>query len=79
MRIPVRQLIYVQHHNDEPSYARLAAAQRAVKASWDDLPQALTFAEQHCKAQMPELRRLYETHMPWKSPLFVYSIDFGTD
>ena len=73
------RLIYVQHHSDEPPYARLAVAQRAVKATWDDLPQALTFAEQHCKAQMPELMRLYETHMPWESPLFVYSIHFDLD
>ncbi|MDD1017136.1 hypothetical protein [Pseudomonas rubra] len=73
------QLIYVQHHNDEPPCARLAAAQCAVKAAWDDLPQALKFAEQRCKAQMPELIRLYETYMPWESPLFVYSIHFDLD
>lgn len=73
------RLIYVQHHNDEPPCARLAAAQRAIKAAWDDLPQALKFAEQHCKAQMPELMRLYETHMPWESPLFAYSIHFDLD
>ncbi|MDY0935148.1 hypothetical protein [Pseudomonas viridiflava] len=73
------RLIYVQHHNDEPPSVRLVATQLAVKAAWDDLPQALKFAEQHCKAQMPELMRLYETHMPQESPLFVYSIHLDLD
>ncbi|UZE21766.1 hypothetical protein LOY67_17110 [Pseudomonas sp. B21-056] len=73
------RLIYVQHRNDEPPYLRLAAAQRVAKAVWDDSLQALRFAEQHCKTQMPELMQLYETHMPWESPLFVYSIHFDLD
>ncbi|KPG96561.1 hypothetical protein [Pseudomonas sp. RIT-PI-r] len=73
------RLIYVEHHNDEPPRARLVAAQRMVNAAWDDLPQVLKFAEQHCKAKMPELMRLYETRMPWESPLFVYSLHFDID
>lgn len=73
------RLIYVEHHNGEPPCARLDAAQRVVSDMWDDLPQALRFAEQHCKVLMPELMRLYETHMLWESPLFVYSIHFELD
>ena len=73
------RLIYVQHHDNESPHVRIAAAQLVVKAVWDDLPQALKFAEQHCKAQMPELMWLYETHMPWASPLFVHSIHFDLD
>ncbi|NWA24442.1 hypothetical protein HX866_06035 [Pseudomonas gingeri] len=72
-----RLLIYVQHPHNEPPATRLAAAQREVQAAWDDLPHAIAFAEKHCKTQMPELMRLYETHMPGKSPLLVYSIHFN--
>ncbi|QXI26149.1 hypothetical protein HU752_019535 [Pseudomonas vanderleydeniana] len=73
------RLIYVQHRDNESPHVRIAAAQRVVQAVWDDLPQAVKFAEEHCKAQMPELMRLYETHMPWESPLLVYSIHFDLD
>ncbi|WPO49042.1 hypothetical protein [Pseudomonas sp. S1Bt23] len=73
------RLIYVQHDDDELPHARLIEAQHVVNAAWTDLPQALKFAEQHCKTQMPELMRLYETHMPWESPLYVYSIHFDLD
>lgn len=73
------RLIYVAHHHGEPPYLRLAAAQRVVKAVWDDIPLAVKFAEKHYEAQMPELMRMCTTHMPLVSPLSVYSIHFELD
>jgi hypothetical protein len=73
------RLIYVEHRNGESPDRRLAAAQRLVNAAWEDLPQALMFAEKQCKAQMAELIRLCQAHMTGESPLHVYSIQFGLD
>jgi hypothetical protein len=72
-------LIYVEHRNDEAPCSRVSAAQRLINVVWDDLPGALTFAERHCKAQMPELMRLCEIHMQLESPLFVYAVHFHLD
>ena len=43
------RLIYVEHRNGESPDRRLAAAQRLVNAAWEDLPQALMFAEKQCE------------------------------
>lgn len=73
------RLIYVEHRNGQSPDARLAAAQCLVDAAWDDLPQALMFAEKQCRAQMAELIRLYQAHITGESPLHVYSIHFELD
>lgn len=73
------RLVYVEHRNGELPDARLVAAQCLVNAVWEDLRQALTFAEKHCKASMAELIQLYEARMTGESPLRVYSIQFELD
>ncbi|WP_338524249.1 hypothetical protein NUH87_00690 [Pseudomonas batumici] len=72
-------LIYVEHRKGERLHERLVAAQRIVQAVWDDLPEALAFAEQLCKPRMPDLWRLYERNAQMGSPLYVFSIHFCLD
>jgi hypothetical protein len=64
------RLIDVEHRNDEAPCVRISAAQSVINAVWDDLPGALTFAERHCEAQMPELMRLCEIHVHLKNIRF---------
>ncbi len=74
-----RLLIYVEHRKGELPDERLLDAQRVVQAVWDDLPEALAFAVQHCKPRMPELWRLYDRDTQLCSPLSVFSIHFCLD
>ena len=72
-------LIYVEHRKGELPHERLVAAQRIVQAVWDDLPEALAFAEQRCKTRVPDFWRLYERNAQQGSPLCVFSIRFCLD
>lgn len=69
-------LIYVEHAKGQSPAARIALAQQTVQATWDDLPAALTFAEQVSRPQMSEFWTLYAHNQLQGSPLMVYSIHY---
>lgn len=72
-------LIYVQHLSHEKPVVRLNALQKQAQCAWDEIPQALKFAEQRLKKHAPELMRLCEAHAALKAPLTVYAISFEID
>lgn len=73
------RLIYVQHPCNEAPQPRLATAQKQVQAAWDDIPQALAFAEQQCEPGIRKLWQLYQQRVLQCPPLEVYSIHFEID
>ncbi|MDF2399042.1 hypothetical protein GWQ44_26150 [Pseudomonas sp. 3MA1] len=70
------RLVYVQHPSNEPPQRRLTAAQQGVQAVWDDIPQALAFAERLCVPGMRKAWQLYAQGLLSCPPLEVYSIHF---
>lgn len=70
------RLVYVQHPSNEPPQRRLATAQQGVQAAWDDIPQALAFAERLCVPGMRKVWQLYAQGLLSCPPLEVYSIHF---
>lgn len=73
------RLIYVQHPGNEPPRRRLAMAQQQVQATWNDIPQALAFAEQWCEPAIRQVWQLYRQGTLGCPPLEVYSIHFELD
>ncbi|MCO7612777.1 hypothetical protein NJH83_21320 [Pseudomonas chlororaphis] len=73
------RLVYVQHPDNEPPQRRLAIAQQGVQAAWDDIPQALAFAEQLCEPGIRQVWQLYKQGSVSCPPLEVYSIHFEID
>ncbi|UMZ14254.1 hypothetical protein I9018_11435 [Pseudomonas sp. MPFS] len=73
------RLIYVEHPSDELPQHRLAAVQQQVQAAWDDIPQALAFAEQLCDPNIRQLWQRYQQKQLLSPPLAVYSIHFEID
>ena len=69
-------LIYVQHPKGTSSSPALQAAQLQIQQVWDDMPNAIVFAEAWFRTKHPEFWNAWDKAKEPKYPLIAYSIAF---
>lgn len=72
-----RRLIYVQHPKSEPPQNYLASAQKIVAEVWDDIDNAVSFAEKLSRTLIPDFWSAHDESNKAGVRFDVYSIHFN--
>lgn len=72
-----QRLIYVQHPKNEPPQSYVAAAQNIVADVWEDIDNAVSFAENLSRTLLPDFWRAHDESNKAGVRFDVYSIHFN--